>query len=232
MYALTLNTVVSSVLGIAYWALAARLYSPREVGVGTAMVSTMMFLSNLSQLNLNGALARFLPAAGPHRGRLVGYAYGLSYLAALLVSGGFLLIAPLVSDELGFLARTPLLAAAFVLAVAAWGSSRCRTACSPPCAGPSGCRWRTPPTASPRSCCWCCWPGRCRAWGSSCRGTWRSSSRSCPSTSWSSGGCCRGCAPCGSRARCPAAGCWPDSSHWTTSVTCSCRLVRTRCRSS
>ncbi|GAA1613689.1 hypothetical protein GCM10009679_17370 [Saccharothrix algeriensis] len=121
VYALTLNTVVSSVLGIAYWALAARLYSPREVGVGTAMVSTMMFLSNLSQLNLNGALARFLPAAGPHRGRLVGYAYGLSYLAALLVSGGFLLIAPLVSDELGFLARTPLLAAAFVLAVAAWG---------------------------------------------------------------------------------------------------------------
>ncbi|MFG2167141.1 lipopolysaccharide biosynthesis protein [Micromonospora chersina] len=120
VYALMLNTAVSSLLGITYWALAARLYSPAELGVGAAMVSTMTFLSNLAQLNLNGALARFLPAAAGQGSRLVGYSYGLTCLAALALSGGFLLLAPRVSDRLGFLDRTPLLALAFALSVAGW----------------------------------------------------------------------------------------------------------------
>jgi O-antigen/teichoic acid export membrane protein len=121
VYALTVNTVLSSVLGIGYWALAARLYSPAEVGIGAAMVSTMTFLSNLSQLNLNGTLARFLPAAGGQGAQLVGYAYGISFLAALAVSGAFLLITPVVADRFDFLHRTPLLALTFALAVAGWG---------------------------------------------------------------------------------------------------------------
>lgn len=120
VYALTLNTVVSSLLGIAFWALAARLYSPREVGIGAAMVSTMMFLGNLSQLNLNGALARFLPAAGSYGGRLVAYAYGLSSLVGLAAAGIFLLVAPGVAGRLGFPVHTALLALAFPLCVAAW----------------------------------------------------------------------------------------------------------------
>ncbi|MEV1288767.1 hypothetical protein [Micromonospora sp. NPDC049679] len=120
VYALMLNTAVSSLLGIAYWALAARLYSPAELGIGAAMVSTMSFLSNLSQLNLNAALARFLPSAAEQGSRLVGYAYGVSCLAALVLGGGFLLIAPLLSDRLDFLHRTPLLALAFALSVAGW----------------------------------------------------------------------------------------------------------------
>ncbi|OKI81653.1 lipopolysaccharide biosynthesis protein [Micromonospora sp. CB01531] len=121
VYALMLNTVVSSLLGIAYWALAARLYSPTELGIGAATVSTMTFLSNLAQLNLNGALARFLPAAAGQSGRLVGYAYAVTCLAALALSGGFLLLAPLVTDRLDFLHRTPLFAVAFAVAVACWG---------------------------------------------------------------------------------------------------------------
>lgn len=121
VYALTVNTVVSSLLGIGYWMLAARLYSARELGIGAAMVSTMTFLSNLSQLNLNGALARFLSAAGPQGSRLVGYAYGISCLVALAASGVFLLIAPAVSKRLEFLVRTPWLALAFAVCVAAWG---------------------------------------------------------------------------------------------------------------
>ncbi|GAA4573878.1 hypothetical protein GCM10023176_39740 [Micromonospora coerulea] len=120
VYALMLNTAMSSLLGIAYWALAARLYSPAELGIGAAMVSTMSFLSNLSQLNLNGALARFLPAAAGQGSRLVGYAYGVSCLAALVLSGAFLLLAPLVADRLEFLHRTPLLAVTFALCVAGW----------------------------------------------------------------------------------------------------------------
>ncbi|MEV6925035.1 hypothetical protein AB0M46_11115 [Dactylosporangium sp. NPDC051485] len=121
VYALMANTVLSSVLGVAYWAIAARLYSAAQLGIGAAMVSTMTFLSNLSQLNLNGTLARFLPAAGRQGTRLVGYAYGTSCLVALAISGAFLAIAPVVAGQFGFLHRAPLLAVCFALAVAGWG---------------------------------------------------------------------------------------------------------------
>ncbi|HZN77012.1 MAG TPA: hypothetical protein VFC00_35760 [Micromonosporaceae bacterium] len=121
VYALTLNTAVTSVLGIGYWVLAARLYAPRELGIGAAIVSTMTLLSNLSQLNLNGTLARFLPTAGQHGGRLVASAYGASCGVALVLGTGFLLIAPALSPSVAVVTASPLLAVAFVLSIAAWG---------------------------------------------------------------------------------------------------------------
>lgn len=121
VYALTLNTVVSTALGSAYWVLAARLYSPRELGVGAAAVSTMTFLSNLSQLNLNAALARFLPGSGVSGGRLVAYAYGANALVAGAVGATFLVLAPALSDHLAFFAASPALAVLFCLSVVAWG---------------------------------------------------------------------------------------------------------------
>jgi len=120
-YALALNIAVTTTLGSGYWVLAARLYSPRELGLGAAAVSTMTFLSNLSQLNLNAALARFLPESGPSGGRLIAYAYGASCLVAILVSSVFLAVAPRVSDHLAFLTGSWLLAVLFCLSVAAWG---------------------------------------------------------------------------------------------------------------
>jgi O-antigen/teichoic acid export membrane protein len=121
VYALTLNAAISTLLGSAYWVLAARLYSPADVGVGAAAISTMTFLSNLSQLNLNAALARFLPRSGASGGRLILYAYGASSLVGLAVSSVFLVVGPAVSDRLAFLASSPLLAVLFCLSVAAWG---------------------------------------------------------------------------------------------------------------
>jgi O-antigen/teichoic acid export membrane protein len=121
VYALTLNTVVTTTLGSGYWVVAARLYSPRELGLGAAAVSTMTFLSNLSQLNLNAALARFLPQSGASGARLIAYAYGASSLVAIMISAVFLVVAPMVSDQLAFLTGSPLLAVLFCLSVAAWG---------------------------------------------------------------------------------------------------------------
>lgn len=120
VYALTVNTVVSSVLGIGYWVLAARLYAPRELGAGAAAVATMTFLSSLSQLNLNGALARFLPAAGATAGRLIGTAYLASCAAALLIGSAFLIIAPAVTGRSSPLSPGLPMAVVFVLSVAAW----------------------------------------------------------------------------------------------------------------
>ena len=70
-YALVLNTGLNSLLGISYWVIAARKYSASAVGVASALIATMMLISNLSQLNLTGALLRFIPSAGQRTARRV-----------------------------------------------------------------------------------------------------------------------------------------------------------------
>jgi len=86
-YALMLNTVVNSVLGLAYWVLAARTYPDAEVGRGNALVSLMMFLSVVAQLNFSQALIRFLPRGGAGSRRLVLAAYWVSAPLSALVAG-------------------------------------------------------------------------------------------------------------------------------------------------
>lgn len=85
-YALVANTGVTAVLGLGYWVVAARLYPAADVGLGSALVSAMLLLSGVAQLNLMGALNRFLPVAGDDSMRLVGWSYGASTVAALALS--------------------------------------------------------------------------------------------------------------------------------------------------
>ncbi len=61
-YALMLNTVVNSGLGLLYWMVAARTFPDAAVGRGSALVSLMVLVSTLTQLNCAGA--RPVPAAG------------------------------------------------------------------------------------------------------------------------------------------------------------------------
>ena len=63
-YALVASSGLTSVLGLVYWLMAARLYTPQAVGVSAALISAMTLLANLAQLNLKSALNRFLPRAG------------------------------------------------------------------------------------------------------------------------------------------------------------------------
>ncbi len=90
-YALILSDFVASGLGLLYWALAARLYTPEQVGHNAAAISTMMLLAGLAFVPVRGALLRFLPQAGAQAGRLIGYAYLASVVLALVVSTLFLL---------------------------------------------------------------------------------------------------------------------------------------------
>lgn len=85
-YALMLNTGLSSVLGVGYWMVAARYYSPAELGRSSAMLSAMLFVAGLSQLNLIGALVRFIPRAGRSTGWLVAGSYLASASVALVLS--------------------------------------------------------------------------------------------------------------------------------------------------
>ena len=83
-YALMLNTVVNSGLGLLYWVVAAHVYTEEEVGRGNALISLMVLVSTLTQLNFGGALMRFLPRPGTRSKRLLVVAYGLSSVVAVL----------------------------------------------------------------------------------------------------------------------------------------------------
>ncbi|HEX2259056.1 MAG TPA: glycosyltransferase [Actinomycetota bacterium] len=87
-YALLINALCTSLLGLVYWILAARFYSPTLVGASSALIATLLLASTVAQLNLGGALARFLPRAGWASRRLVLSAYAVCGALAIVVALG------------------------------------------------------------------------------------------------------------------------------------------------
>src|SRR5205085_6098065 len=90
-YALIFSSVVGSGLGMFYWVIAANYYTTEIVGLNAAAISAMTFLSGVSRLNLDSALFRFIPQAGPATGRLVMYTYVISQVLAAIIGIIFLL---------------------------------------------------------------------------------------------------------------------------------------------
>jgi O-antigen/teichoic acid export membrane protein len=88
-YALIINTGATGALGMIYWLVAARLYPPEDVGRGAALISAMLLLSGVTQLNLTGALVRFLPSAA--RRSLVFGSYAASVGTGIVVTSATLL---------------------------------------------------------------------------------------------------------------------------------------------
>ena len=92
-YALMANTVVTGLLGLAYWLLAARHYDAGNVGRASAAYSALNLLAGIVALSLIGAMARFIPQAGKRTGKLIRAGYGVSALSAVLGAAVFLLVA-------------------------------------------------------------------------------------------------------------------------------------------
>ena len=120
-YSLLANTAVTSVLGMAFWVAAARLYTTVEIGRDTVLISVMIELSTVCQLNMGNGIARFLPDLGGRSARALGIVYGLTGAAALLVGSVFVIAAPQLSHELSYMSGETALAVGFVAALALWG---------------------------------------------------------------------------------------------------------------
>jgi O-antigen/teichoic acid export membrane protein/aminoglycoside phosphotransferase (APT) family kinase protein len=119
-YALVLNSGLTALMGVAYWLIAARDYSPHVVGVNTAAISAMMFLAGVAQLNLMSALVRFVPILRGLRGRFIAACYLVAAVAAVVCSGVFLLGVSHWAPALGVLGGTPGMIAWFIGATVAW----------------------------------------------------------------------------------------------------------------
>jgi O-antigen/teichoic acid export membrane protein len=119
-YALIAGTGLTSLLGIVFWLLAARLLPAEAVGTGTALISAMTFLATLSTLGLRNSLVRFLAPAGASARRLIVSCYLLCTSAAILSAVVFVIGQPLWASKLDFLHQNRLIALAFVIATAVW----------------------------------------------------------------------------------------------------------------
>lgn len=119
-YALVFSSAATSGLGMVYWILAAHTYSTETIGLNSALISAMIFLANVAQLNLMNALNRFLPTAGQKSWHMVVYAYVISLVMAVGSSLIFILGLSIWAPELGFLSSSPTFILWFVVATMVW----------------------------------------------------------------------------------------------------------------
>ena len=119
-YALGLSGVVTSGLGVVYWAVAARLFPADVVGVNAALLSLVALLANVSQLNLRSGFGRILPVAGTGTRRLVYAGYGAALLLATATGVGVVALLVVAPDLLTDVEVTPVLAWTFPVAVILW----------------------------------------------------------------------------------------------------------------
>lgn len=119
-YALIFNDGMTGLLGLCYWALAARYYTAEQVGRDAAVIATMMALAGLAYVNLKGTIMRLLPSAGRTAPRLIGYAYATSLTLALLIGGLFVVGYRWWTGTPGFWGDSPFSTGWFLAAIVGW----------------------------------------------------------------------------------------------------------------
>ena len=93
------TTAITSVLGFAYWWVAARFFSLETVGIASALVPAMMLLGGLCVLGLGTLLITELPRHPEQAGELLITALLVVAVAGLSIGILFALLAPLISSS-------------------------------------------------------------------------------------------------------------------------------------
>ena len=109
--------LVTSVLGLAFWLLAARYYSKEIIGLAGGLISAMTLVGAVATLGLGTMLMGELPRRRLARRPLVASAMTAAALSGITIGFAFALAAPLVSSEYRPLAGDAFLAATFVLGI-------------------------------------------------------------------------------------------------------------------
>ncbi|TAK70697.1 MAG: hypothetical protein EPO13_02185 [Actinomycetota bacterium] len=91
-FSLMATTILTAVLGLAFWALAARVYPVTTIGESSVEISTATLLATLTQLNLTRIFARFVPVAGPRTKALIIGGYGVTAAFGTIVGTVFVVV--------------------------------------------------------------------------------------------------------------------------------------------
>jgi O-antigen/teichoic acid export membrane protein len=119
---LAATTGITSVLGFAYWAVAARLFSQAAVGYGAAAISAITLLGTIGMLGMGTLLIGELPRRNPRAG-LVSAALLTCGVGSLVLGLGFAVLAPHFSGRFTHVSGTPSEAALFAVGVVLTGVS-------------------------------------------------------------------------------------------------------------
>lgn len=114
------SSAITSVVGVGFWFVAARLFTTAEVGRGAALITSIVLLANLSTLGMRNALVRFVPTAGTSVTMFIARVYAICAGAAVVVALAFALGTPWWAQELAFLRESPLTVAAFAVFTSTW----------------------------------------------------------------------------------------------------------------
>lgn len=112
--------MATSLLGLVFWGVAARRYSPEVVGANTALMSAMQLLSMLAQLGMVNVANRFVPTAGRATARLVLTGYVIAFITAMLVGSVFVAGINIWASSLNFIGSNPWLTISFIGATMGW----------------------------------------------------------------------------------------------------------------
>ncbi len=99
-----ISSVATAGFGFIFWILNARLFSTREVGIATAIISTAGFISEFSLLGLKNALIRYLPKSLIPNIK-INTALNIVAVVSILLTSLFLIVSPYFSKDLAFLNR-------------------------------------------------------------------------------------------------------------------------------
>jgi O-antigen/teichoic acid export membrane protein len=119
-YFLILAGAIGSLLGFAFWSLAARRYTPEFVGLSSVLISALMLVSGVCQLGLNAVLFRYVPSAGAATRRLILRSYALTGALSVVAGLGAGFASSLWAPDSTFLHTSVGWLIAFVVGIAAW----------------------------------------------------------------------------------------------------------------
>lgn len=112
---LMIASAVSALFGFAFWVIAARFYSPIDVGLASAAISGVSLLAMLANLGLGYGLIRFLPYSGKNANSMINSCFSLGSLTSVVVALIFLGGINLWSPALLFIKQNLIYLAAFLL---------------------------------------------------------------------------------------------------------------------
>lgn len=119
-YALIFGTIIASGLGMLFWAIAARLLSPEDVGIGAALIAMLSTLSHAAQLNLRNLLYRFVPGAGRHAVTILRVSFLVAAVTATILGFGLTKFSVHIAPDLAFVSTSVVFQVAFIIALLVW----------------------------------------------------------------------------------------------------------------
>lgn len=112
---LMINSVMCSILGFIFWIIAAKYYTPSEIGLASTLISTSTLLSVVANLGLGIGIIKYLPPLKKNSNNLINSFTTVAGSTSVIVSIIFLGLIRIFSQEMDFLNNSYLYQLMFIV---------------------------------------------------------------------------------------------------------------------